>query len=123
MLAVDPLTTRSIRGPLGKEVGARQKRSVTRNVTLSSRPSSARCLLLFPRQIQIGIYLSLPSRIHSFDVCNEGTVVVRDAVVSVSGPSVTFADGHKEDFDVVISATGYFARLAFHWGVAEVCRV
>lgn len=47
------------------------------------------------------------------DVCKEGTVVVRDAVVSVSGPSVTFADGHKEDFDVVISATGYLPGLHF----------
>jgi hypothetical protein len=44
-------------------------------------------------------------------ILKSGRLTIRPDVVGIEGRQVTFADGHSESFDVIISATGY--RLAF----------
>ena len=43
----------------------------------------------------------------------EGRITVRPWMTSVAGTTVTFADGHAEDFDGIVFGTGFDLRLPF----------
>ena len=43
----------------------------------------------------------------------EGRITVRPWMTSISGPTVTFADGHTEEFDGIVFGTGFSLDLPF----------
>ena len=43
----------------------------------------------------------------------EGRITVRPWITSVAGSTVTFSDGHAEDFDGILFGTGFHASLPF----------
>jgi dimethylaniline monooxygenase (N-oxide forming) len=50
---------------------------------------------------------------HYLPLVAEGRIIVRPWLTEVDGTTVTFADGHSEDFDGILFGTGFELRLPF----------